>query len=303
VVAKKVPPEAYFPFVDAWIEAHPDALVFVATDERSYHRRVTARYGEWRASGEPAGRVVSAARGYESRNVIADASRGSGHSKGVDVLLDALLLSKCDFLLKSASAVAEFAIWASLRLHAAHIDLQWEDRFRSQQPLPDWAASVARNEAQPFCAALARGCRIDARGSGGGGVLPRLLQGGQACSRCQPRLDRSSEAAAKHAAPMGSGDGLKAGAGAAGAAAGATGAAAPTCASLGGLPARRGLTQAECIAYARHHRLEFIGAQSEKGEFAGCVVWNRRTVEFNDHSQGTGCNIESKGGQCICTET
>eukprot|EP00966_Prymnesium_polylepis_P036076 836751-Prymnesium_polylepis.1 len=40
VVQKKVPPEAYFPFVDAWIEAHDDALVFVATDDRAYLRRM-----------------------------------------------------------------------------------------------------------------------------------------------------------------------------------------------------------------------------------------------------------------------
>lgn len=46
--------------------------------------------------------------------------------------MDALLLSKCDFLLKAASAVAEFAIWLNLALHEAHVDLQWEDRFRSQ---------------------------------------------------------------------------------------------------------------------------------------------------------------------------
>ena len=32
VVQKKVPPEAYFPFIDAWIDAHPDALVFAASD-------------------------------------------------------------------------------------------------------------------------------------------------------------------------------------------------------------------------------------------------------------------------------
>ena len=122
VVAKKVPPEAYFPFVDAWIAAHDDALVFVATDERAYHDRITARYGtwggtwDWRGSSWSSernrtglvisGRVVSAGRGYDSRNVIADSSI-SGHAKGVDALVDALLLSKSDFLLKAYARTLE----------------------------------------------------------------------------------------------------------------------------------------------------------------------------------------------------
>ena len=36
VVHKKVPPEAYFPFADAWVEAHPGGLLFVATDEAAH---------------------------------------------------------------------------------------------------------------------------------------------------------------------------------------------------------------------------------------------------------------------------
>ena len=319
-----MPPEGYFPFVDAWIAAHPDALVFVATDERAYHERISARYGTWRggqvgvggggegvggggeegrgvdgdwassgskrrgaAPTETVGRVVSAGRGYVSRNVIADvASLGGGHARGVDVLIDALLLSKCDFLLKASSAVAEFAIWANLDLHQRHIDLQWEDRLRSQRPLPAWADGVMKDDAQAFCEGLARGCRLDARRWPSAGARAHLLQSSQACSRCQPKLDATSEAAASLAAPM---DG-------AGGARGDSG----TCASLAG-ERRRGLTQAECVAYARVRGLEFIGSQSERSEFAGCVTWNRRTVEFNDHSAGTGCNVRSKGGECLCT--
>ena len=40
------------------------------------------------------GRVVSVGRGYLSRNVITD-ERVGAYAKGFDVLLDALLLSKC----------------------------------------------------------------------------------------------------------------------------------------------------------------------------------------------------------------
>ena len=36
--------------------------------------------------------------------------------------------TRCDFLLKSASAIPEFALWVRPALHESHIDLQLEDR-------------------------------------------------------------------------------------------------------------------------------------------------------------------------------
>ena len=307
VVAKKVPPEAYFPFVDAWIAAYPDALVFVATDERPYYERIVARYGLWggdgsnsasveeataagavppprrrldrlklrgagRGGGGGQGRIVSAGRGYRSFNVIADTSIHA-RTKGMDVLTDALLLSKCDYLLKTASAVAEFAMWVNLKLHTNHLDLQYEDRLHSQV-LPKWAETVGRNDAQPYCQALAKGCRIDAQA---------LLRGGQACAKCLPRVDASSEAAAKLALPMPKAAAEKGG----------------RCEQAEG--ELRGLSQAECVAYARWRKLEFIGVQVERTEFGGCVVWNGRTVEYNADKSGVGCGLDGNGGACLCT--
>lgn len=153
VVRKKVPPEAYFPFADAWVAAHGDALLFVATDEAAYLNRVVARYGRWRppfapragaaanmsgvaaAAGGPNGRVVFHQPGFATESVIVDDSV-SGWAKGESALLDALLLSKADFLLKTASALAEFAIWRSPRLHARHIDLQVGRRAWGRMPRP-----------------------------------------------------------------------------------------------------------------------------------------------------------------------
>ena len=58
----------------------------------------------------------------------------SGYRKGEEVLLDALLLSRCDFLVHSASAVAEFAIYWRLRLHRASVHLQYTERRQR----PSW---------------------------------------------------------------------------------------------------------------------------------------------------------------------
>ncbi len=51
------------------------------------------------------------------------------------MLIDALLLSKCDWLLHSASGVAEFAIYWNLKLHRRSVHLQYT---RNRQSLT-WA--------------------------------------------------------------------------------------------------------------------------------------------------------------------
>ena len=53
------------------------------------------------------------------------------------VLLDALLLSRCDWLLHAASGVAEFAIYWNLPLHNRSVHMQYT-RHRQRPPwMPD----------------------------------------------------------------------------------------------------------------------------------------------------------------------
>lgn len=113
---RRVPPEAYFPLIDAYLGAHPDALIFLATDDARYHARMQRRYG-------PTGRISSTGSGFVTRAVVTD-PRLAGGTKGDGALLDALLLARVDFLLKSDSAVAEFGLWLNPRLHWNHLDLQ-----------------------------------------------------------------------------------------------------------------------------------------------------------------------------------
>ena len=121
VVRTKVPPQAYFVFIDAYLTAFPDALVLVATDDQEYLQRMRRRYG-----GKH-GRMVRRRESVVYRSNPFGEGRG-GYLRGEDVLLDALLLAQCDFLLKSASAVAEFALWVRPQLHGHHLDLQATDR-------------------------------------------------------------------------------------------------------------------------------------------------------------------------------
>ena len=44
------------------------------------------------------------------------------------------------------------------------------------------------------------------------------------------------------------------------------------------------------------------GAQVERSEFPGCILWGSKSVEFNEHRlQRRGCNVHAQGGECLCT--
>ena len=62
------------------------------------------------------------------------ADDASAHSRGLEVLLDTLLLARCDFLLKPASSVSEFALYFNPRLVNHSFDFELEG-----QPEPEWA--------------------------------------------------------------------------------------------------------------------------------------------------------------------
>lgn len=138
VVRRKVLPSRYYRLVDAFLAAHARALVFVATDDVGYLREMVRRYGD---------AIVYRQAGYSSANVIRD-ERLAAREKGADALIDALLLSSCDFLIKTTSALSEFAIWLNLTLHDRHIDLQFEDGGASQK-LPEWASHLAAESLVP----------------------------------------------------------------------------------------------------------------------------------------------------------
>lgn len=232
VVRAKVPPEAYFPFLDAYLTAHDDALIFVATDDRKYARRLGARYGidsavasRGTADGGDGGdehpngraarfafgrpRIVSRGLGYldaswggradpaRPRNLPLHRSRGGGVQKGLEVLVDALLLSKCDYVLMSTSGVAEFALWIAPHLWTHHLDLQATDRLKSQA-LPPWtrhvpgvANAIARGVPKKravgdaFCLALELGCSNETALA----THRRSLYGGRYCSKCARAVD------------------------------------------------------------------------------------------------------------------
>ena len=125
-VARIVPPAEYFPLIDDYLSRHAGARVFFATDQKQFRDEMTDRYGD---------RLISYAAILSESDVnVFQQQRASGRGnrdKGEEVLIDALLLSRCDFLLKCTSAVGEFAMYFSDSLECVDMNfVGWPEAER-----------------------------------------------------------------------------------------------------------------------------------------------------------------------------
>ncbi len=109
-------PSAYFPYIDHFLATHRDVGLFVATDSPRFLEEVEARYGERAAH-------LSCMR--DAHNAAWDLRR-DGFAKGREVLLDALCLSRCDFLIFSTSGVPELAMRLNPALHDRSLNLSFD---------------------------------------------------------------------------------------------------------------------------------------------------------------------------------
>lgn len=114
IAGEQVLPQAYVHHIEAYLAANPDALIFVATDSPSFWELLRARYP----------RAVSRGALRSEQNAFLDSSLRDNYRKGADALIDSLLLSRCDFLLKCSSALGEFAVYFNPALHSNSIDVQ-----------------------------------------------------------------------------------------------------------------------------------------------------------------------------------
>ena len=119
-----VKPPEYFRYIDDYARANGPARIFVATDQQQFLSQVRNRFGE---------RVLS----YDSKRATGLLNpfqvKGDGYRKGEDVLIDCLLLSRTNFLLKCTSAVGEFAFYFNPALTG--IDLNEQTRSLSKLQL------------------------------------------------------------------------------------------------------------------------------------------------------------------------
>lgn len=102
-LSRKVLPEEYFPHIDQYLRDHPKCTrIFVATDQRQWLKTLQEAYP---------GKIVSFSQrslGDGVENRFHDASDKA--ARGLEVLVDAVLLSRCCFILKCHAAVGEMAL-------------------------------------------------------------------------------------------------------------------------------------------------------------------------------------------------
>lgn len=138
--------QAYLPLISAFICHAPDAAMYVATDDRTMlSQLLTIARKRWPRTKLEYRHVL---RGSRRQNGMVGLNPGyhahllntSGAPQlASDVLLDTLLLSRCNYLLKSRSSVSEFAIYWSPRLRNLSYDFTLQG-----SPLPSWAESCKR---------------------------------------------------------------------------------------------------------------------------------------------------------------
>jgi len=101
-LVRKIGPDEYFPYVDKYLIVHPEARIFVATDQQQYLDSFKERYGDIVITNS-----VTRTTGDQP---IFRQKMGSKFQRGVEVMCDCLLLSRCDYLIKGWSNVSEAAI-------------------------------------------------------------------------------------------------------------------------------------------------------------------------------------------------
>jgi len=133
--APPVSPAEYFASVERYLDVHPGAHVFLATDQIQYLDLMKKRYGS----------IVQHYDSLRSSTSTApfNMNAGSPYRKGEDVLVDILLLSRCAFLVRGASNIPEMAIYFSEALESE--DLSLEKRFAfGQDYLDRWSPRATR---------------------------------------------------------------------------------------------------------------------------------------------------------------
>lgn len=109
--AEPTKPEVYFRAIYQWAanSQHDDFKLFLATDQQQFVEMFQREFGE---------RVITYSSIRSSSDVPAFFFNDvSAYKKGEDVLIDILLLSQCNYLLKCAAAVGEYALWFNPELN------------------------------------------------------------------------------------------------------------------------------------------------------------------------------------------
>lgn len=124
--ASATSPDNYFREIRKYIEEkNIDPLIFLATDQQQFVDLFRKEFGN---------KIITtnAQRSQTRIPTFLDETKG-GYHKGEEVLIDILLLAKCDYLFKCASAPGEYAMWFAPQLTCTDFALE-SDRLSQTAP-------------------------------------------------------------------------------------------------------------------------------------------------------------------------
>lgn len=106
--------------IDEWLRHHPGGAIFLATDEASVVEELETRYGE---------RVIAqhclrSRDGASLHGHYDGGTEGTAFRKGLEVIIDALLLARCDHLIRTHSRVTCYTLCLNPQLSYTDLDLK-----------------------------------------------------------------------------------------------------------------------------------------------------------------------------------
>jgi hypothetical protein len=103
ITMRIVKPSEYVKEIEKYFKRYPGCRLYVATDQQQYIDYMKEIYED---------RIIYYLSVRSSTNKAPfQLDDGNNYKKGKDVLIESLLLSRCDFLMKCTSAVGEAALW------------------------------------------------------------------------------------------------------------------------------------------------------------------------------------------------
>lgn len=108
--------------IQNYIDIFPEAYIYIATDSTDYLTELQREFGDKILLPD----VIRSSGG----NSIHHHSKGNGYQKGKDVLIECLLLSKCNFLIKGVSNVSLCALFFNKDLEHFNITSNYNGDIR-----------------------------------------------------------------------------------------------------------------------------------------------------------------------------
>jgi len=138
-IRRTVLPQEYMPYIAAFVQYFDDkAKVFFATDDMNYYAYLQQHWSAYLDDTRYPFKdiVVTQQNVTRSANETAvfELLRVSKYEIGREVLLDILLLAKCDWFIHSASAVSEAVFYNNLALHNRSVHLE----YLNKRQVPFW---------------------------------------------------------------------------------------------------------------------------------------------------------------------